>query len=344
MAISAYVGVPGSGKSYEVVRSVIIPAIAAGRRVVSNVYGLNPDLIYQYVEKNHSPQNVGTLIPVSNDECIKEDFFPYKDSTNSFCQPGDLICLDEVWRIWDGDKAIPANHKSFIAEHRHFTDSETGITCDLVVINQSVANLPRFIKDRVETTYKMSKLKSLGLYSRYRIDVYTGIKLFKSNLVTNYFEKYDKSIFPLYQSYDGNGREQVVDKRQSLLKSKKLWFIISSVIILFTASFYFTYSFFTSDSSESEPAGKKQIEAKTKKTSPATEVVSRPVQPVKLAISKTWRLTGQISTSTHAYAVLRDVEGNQRLEPLSGFTQKGILMSGIIDGEIVNYWSGDRLK
>ena len=40
MAISAYVGLPGHGKSYEVVKSVIIPAIASGRRVVSNIYGL----------------------------------------------------------------------------------------------------------------------------------------------------------------------------------------------------------------------------------------------------------------------------------------------------------------
>ncbi|MEI7352942.1 zonular occludens toxin domain-containing protein, partial [Pectobacterium parmentieri] len=47
MAISAYVGVPGSGKSFEVVRSVIIPAVAQGRRVVSNVYGLNPEKIYE---------------------------------------------------------------------------------------------------------------------------------------------------------------------------------------------------------------------------------------------------------------------------------------------------------
>ena len=43
MAISAYVGVPGSGKSYEVVKSVILPAIATGRRVVSNVYGLDKE-------------------------------------------------------------------------------------------------------------------------------------------------------------------------------------------------------------------------------------------------------------------------------------------------------------
>ncbi|ENT7525242.1 TPA: zonular occludens toxin domain-containing protein, partial [Escherichia coli] len=48
MAISAYVGVPGSGKTYEVVCNVIIPAVSSGRRVVTNIYGLNADKIYDY--------------------------------------------------------------------------------------------------------------------------------------------------------------------------------------------------------------------------------------------------------------------------------------------------------
>ncbi|EGJ3415938.1 hypothetical protein IHC78_002873 [Salmonella enterica subsp. houtenae] len=36
MAISAYIGIPGSGKSYEAVCNVIIPAFTSGRRVVTN--------------------------------------------------------------------------------------------------------------------------------------------------------------------------------------------------------------------------------------------------------------------------------------------------------------------
>ncbi|EMM4345854.1 hypothetical protein WAD65_004872, partial [Escherichia coli] len=52
MAITAYIGVPGSGKSYEVVKSVIIPAVASGRRIVSNIYGLNYEAIVQYCYKN----------------------------------------------------------------------------------------------------------------------------------------------------------------------------------------------------------------------------------------------------------------------------------------------------
>lgn len=100
-------------------------------------------------------------------------------------------------------------------------------------MNQSVANLPRFIKDRVETTYRMSKHVALGLHNRYRVDVFTGIKLFKSNLTNSYQNKYDKAIFPLYKSHEnGQGRELVTDKRQNIFSSKMLWFKAAGLLIL----------------------------------------------------------------------------------------------------------------
>jgi zona occludens toxin len=37
MAIKVYVGLMGSGKSYEVVSNVIVPALGRGRRVISNI-------------------------------------------------------------------------------------------------------------------------------------------------------------------------------------------------------------------------------------------------------------------------------------------------------------------
>lgn len=103
MAISAYVGVPGSGKSFEVVRSVIIPAVAQGRRVVSNIYGLNAEKIYDYVRDNYKNAEIGEVLLVTNEQVQDENFFPYKnsdlDGVKTYCQPGDLICVDEAWRI-----------------------------------------------------------------------------------------------------------------------------------------------------------------------------------------------------------------------------------------------------
>ncbi|HAD5775468.1 TPA_asm: type II secretion system protein GspD [Salmonella enterica subsp. enterica serovar Typhi str. CT18] len=145
MAISAYIGIPGSGKSYEAVCNVIIPAFTSGRRVVTNIYGLQKDKITE-----RYPDATGEIIVVDNDDVLKADFFPFKGGEGSFCQFGDLIVIDEAWRIFGSDKDMTAEKKSFIAEHRHFTHPETGISCDLVIVNQSLSNIARFLKDKLD--------------------------------------------------------------------------------------------------------------------------------------------------------------------------------------------------
>lgn len=339
MAISAYVGIPGSGKSYEVVVSVIIPACLAGRRIVTNIYGISPEKIYDYcvARKKADRDSLGDISLVTNEQVKEPLFFPYKTesgiSEDSLCQPGDLICIDESWRIWENDKDIHANHRSFIAEHRHFASEESGITCDMVVMNQSVANLPRFIKDRIETTYRMSKLVSLGLTSRYRVDVFTGIKLFKNNLTTNYQCKYDKAIFPLYKSYEnGQGKETVVDKRQNALNSRKLWFMVSGLIILTIASVSYLVWFFAHDKRPVPAAVPDNPVSFTPPLAAAT--------PPKADVSTTWRISGRLRRDGQSWVILSNVDGRVRVEPSSLFSFDGLMMTGDIDGQKVTVYSG----
>ncbi|APC14207.1 hypothetical protein BLL42_00010 [Pseudomonas frederiksbergensis] len=51
MPINAYTGLMGSGKSFECVVSVIVPAVAKGRRVVTNVDGIDSDAIRAYINE-----------------------------------------------------------------------------------------------------------------------------------------------------------------------------------------------------------------------------------------------------------------------------------------------------
>lgn len=299
MAISAYVGVPGSGKSYEVVSNVIIPAFMKGRRVVTNLYGISQDKITAYclAHRKADADSLGEIVYVDNEQVMDDNFFPYMENDalaeNTFCRSGDLICLDEIWRIWENDKKIPKNHQSFIAEHRHF-DGENGITCDLVVLNQAVSGLPRFIKDRVGSTFRMTKLTALGLRSRYRVDVYTGIKLFKSNKVSAYQCKYDKKIFPLYQSHvNGQGVEQVVDKRQNVFSSPKVILMLCAFPILLLISLSFLYQFFTRFDTKNEvDVLEEQIALQRINQTPNKNLISPSIPtPAPPSISEQWRIT-----------------------------------------------------
>lgn len=342
MAITAYIGVPGSGKSYEVVKSVIIPALIRGRRVVTNIYGLKIDDIYSYCKKKSKKSEIGSLISVSNDQCKDSEFLPYKDSSGTFCVAGDLVVLDEVWRFWEKDADIHANHRSFVAEHRHFADEKTKFTCDLVVINQAIVNIPRFIKDRIESTFRMNKLKSLGMTNRYRVDVFNGVKTFKNNLSTQSFSKYEKEIYSLYASHETEGAvEDNVDDRRNIFKNKFFiggavlmlvcfWLSISSLISLFSKG----------ENKESIPVSNDaNQEEKGRNPKSLPKFAPQHVKPPEL--STKWRVKGSYKTKDGAFVILVS-DSATRLEPMSNFSFSGSLISGVIDGELVTTYSGDN--
>lgn len=90
MATNVYSGLNGSGKSYEAVLSVIVPNIRDGRRVVTNVKGLEPEKIVDYIIK-HNPESdsskFGEVIMVDDSDIFKPNFFPLDDTPLDFAVP-----------------------------------------------------------------------------------------------------------------------------------------------------------------------------------------------------------------------------------------------------------------
>lgn len=371
MAISAYVGIPGSGKSYEVVLSVILENYIKGRRIVTNIEGISDDKVRDYclIKKGAKEEDLGSLIKVTDEDCQRDDFFPYKGSYGStICKAGDLICIDEVWRIFPTNE-IKENHRSFIAEHRHFTDEITGVCCDLVVINQSVSGIPRFIKDRIETTFVMSRLVALGFKKRYRVNVYVGVKCNKQGLVAQYQNKFNDEIFKLYKSFDGvNGKQTVIDDRQNFFKSGTFRLMMIFIILAFGYSYYSLKDFISPKKQDSEQVQEaeevKEIENKEdlKSNNTAINKVNEStnnddfggfgdiyrsmkakdelVRNNKELLSKNWRITGELVKDGRLFVVLIDRKNNLRLEPRSLFENEGRSLKGVIGGEVVSYYSG----
>lgn len=371
MAISAYVGIPGSGKSYEVVLSVILENYIKGRRIVTNIEGISDDKVRDYclTKKGAKEEDLGSLVKVTDEDCQRDDFFPYKGSYGStICKAGDLICIDEVWRIFPTNE-IKENHRSFIAEHRHFTDEITGVCCDLVVINQSVSGIPRFIKDRIETTFVMSRLVALGFKKRYRVNVYVGVKCNKQGLVAQYQNKFNDEIFKLYKSFDGvNGKQTVIDDRQNFFKSGTFRLMMIFIILAFGYSYYSLKDFISPKKQESEQVqeaeGVKEIENK-EDVKPNNTAVNKANESVnnddfggfgdiyrsmkakdelvrnnKELLSKNWRITGELVKDGRLFVVLIDRKNNLRLESRNLFENEGRSLKGVIGGEVVSYYSG----
>lgn len=340
MPINAYTGLMGSGKSFECVRSVIIAAVAKGRRVVTNVDGIDSDAIRAYVHEKQgiALDRLGEVVHCSNDDVFRPDFLPHGTDVDTFCQPGDLICIDEAWRFWGTDSKICTEHRIFFREHRHYVHEQTKVSCDLVLMVQDIGDLHRILKTVVELSFRTTKIKSLGLNRTYRVEMWEGWKQTSKARVSVQVKKYDPAIFPLYSSYTGGqGKELQVDDRQNILKNPKLWLFAVLLLVGGGFSVWGVVHFFNRDLGQSanavQPAPSASASAR-----PAGS--SAPVPPSTPSFSSSWRIAGHIVADGERLVVLIGPDNVIRYEHPSNFTNSGRVMVGELDGQRVSTFSG----
>lgn len=342
MPINCYVGLMGSGKSFECVRSVIVPAILKGRNVVTNVDGINGDLIREYCINQFEADSdkLGLVRHCKNDDVAKADFLPHGTDAETFVKSGEMVCIDEAWRFWGVGKKILDQHAIFFREHRHYVDPDTKVSCDLVLMVQDINDIHRMLKYVVEITFKTTKIKSLGLNKTYRVEMWEGYKLTNSARLSVEVKKYDPKIFPLYSSYTGGkGVELQVDKRQNVLASKKLWMLIIGFFIFGSTGVYFTWRIFNgglSTKSDSEFSDKSTTKLQANEKSAQKPVLS------ESDYSEKWRYVGQFKNRDGIImAVVSDQSGRVRIESPSVFTGAGHIAVGEVDHKKVTIWTGE---
>jgi zona occludens toxin len=339
MPINAYTGLMGSGKSYECVSSVIVPAIKSGRRVVTNVDGIASDAIRAYCQEKWSiePDKLGHVVHCQNDDVGKASFLPYGEDVDTFCKPGDIICIDEAWRFWGTDCKLLPEHKTFFREHRHYVHPETKVSCDLVLMVQDIGDLHRTLKVVVEVTFKTTKIKTLGWDKTYRVEMWEGYKLAQRSRVSVENKQYQKEVFPLYSSYQGGaGKEMRVDARQNILRSPKLWLVGLLVICAFGFGLHTILGFFNGSKFTGQKSGDAKVSTQAVRPM-AGQAAGLPAAP---DVSDLWRVSGSFQVGSTAYVVLVNDAGSVRVEHPSAFQGAGLATVGQIDGQRVMYWSG----
>lgn len=331
MPINAFGGTPGSGKTYGVMEHVIIPAVAQGRFILTNVEGLNIDQIYLYVcEKFYK----GKIICLGHIRCCdradpeKDDFFPDESALDKPMPPpdpesvlvngGDLVVIDEATRYWaQGDK-VKRRHSYFFREHRHFSN-EVGHTCDLVVIDPDLSLLARALKGKVEMASVTHKPKTIGL-NRYVVNIYRGCRLTGKPVQILGPYAFDKKIYSLYKSYSHDkAKEQSIDSRQNVFKNPRTWIVFALVFSVGAFSYW------------SAPSWMKGKPASV--SSPPSSVV--PVAP-SVDIRDALRISGEVVLNGERWIVLTDGSGKLRLESPASFTGRGVFMVGNVQGHTVN--------
>ncbi|MCE3261586.1 MAG: hypothetical protein K0R43_665 [Pseudoduganella sp.] len=353
MPINVYTGLMRSGKSYEVVSEVIVPAIRAGRRVVTNVDGISQEKIHEYLRAKYPDDDhskYGTVVHVTNAQVFLDEFFPYYDDakdahTDTVVQPGDLVAIDEAWRFWGDKMKIKKNHQSFFLEHGHFTHPETLVACDLVLMIQDMGTLNRFLKNVVAFSFRTHKKVALGMNNTYSLNMWEGNKMVKANQIGNWTRTYRKEIFPLYSSFKGGAQGVLVnaDKRQNILTNKKLWGLLALLIVGGGVCFYNAWKFF--HPAEAIRPGKGAAGAQAAQTKAGLGVpMSNQPRSIAPVFSDMWRVTGAYFAFGREWVVLTNAAGAVRLESPSNFSNAGLAQVGNVDGAKVTSWSGAAPK
>lgn len=351
MPINAYTGLPGSGKSYEVVSSVIIKAVAEGRRVVTNVDGIDGEAIRAYIHEKQgaSFDALGSVVHVTNEQVEAKNFLPHEQKCvngdnvysdeHSLVKGGDLVCVDEAWRFWGTGNKILREHAVFFREHRHYVHPITKVSCDLVLMVQDIGDLHRVLKVVVELSFKTTKIKSLGLHKTYKVEMWEGYKQSAKGRAAVQTKKYSSEIFPLYSSYSGGaGKEIIVDGRQNMLANPWILVLALTVVIGLPLAAYYVASYFG-------VFGKKVPVAEAVAPVAAPVVVAVPAAPVAAApppMSSEWRIVGVVRRDGLTLVALKGSAFRVRYESPSLFSfMEGRPVVGTVDGQRVTTFSGE---
>lgn len=336
MSITSYTGNPGAGKTYEVVKNVIIPAIKESRRVVTNIDGIDPQKVLAYVEDRFGPCN-GEIVLCKDEDITSDCFYPAnQDDSFSFVRPGDLVVIDEAQNYYRTGKRLSDYECRFFREHRHFCDAE-GRGCDIVLISQRFVDIQPFVRGVIELCFVMRQLKVLSLPNHYTVTVYEGDLRHKISGPS--IRKYQKEIFDLYRSFALSGGMQAkVDRRQSVVTPKNIILLSGLMLFLFWSLIKSVALF----STEKSPFLLKKTQASVAVSSGDASVP----QPVKRpdGYSHRWRILGTVGVGTSRFVVVGDKDGMIMFEHPQNFSGYGSRMTGKIDGETVTKFTGEFEK
>ena len=190
-------GVPRAGKSYDAVKSHILPALKKGRRVFARLNGLDHDRIADHLKLPR--EQVRDLLTLVETKDVVEVFQCFKDETGKWCIPDQfknaLIVIDEVHEFYVNErKPLAPGVENFWA----LLGQNGG---DAVILTQWINRLHAAVKARIEKKNSFQKLSAVGMEGKYLVTYYQTVAAGKFEKVGNKTESYDPAIFPLYHGY-----------------------------------------------------------------------------------------------------------------------------------------------
>lgn len=228
-----YCGLPGAGKSHEMVRTEVVPALKAGRLIVTNlplrlerlaeVYPEAWSLVRVVQRKPGGPYPFATIEDYTDHAAWRHPEHP---------EMGPVYIIDEAAKSLPpaGSGIVAQQIKEFFKEHRHYG-------AKMVIGAQQFEDVEKSIRMLSEYVYAMKALGFLGLKSHYWRRTYFGPVAPSKGKNPDKIErrKYEKTVFELYQSHMHGGG--VVEERR-----EKPWFMRKRYAVILAVVAYFVWS------------------------------------------------------------------------------------------------------
>ena len=193
-----YYGKIGGGKTYLAMFQEIIPALRSGRKVVTNIDGVDVNALRNYVGRDIEIRIIKSHEWYKRNLWVKHEDDDSEDGRyilSPMMTENTLYVIDEVHDIWNSRKFKDSQEGflTLLSYNRHF-----GI--DLVFITQNVGLCEVNITRTANESYQV---KNLGFLSRWTMKKYVVNRRQTpkdKEVVSQYTGTYDKSIFSLYRS------------------------------------------------------------------------------------------------------------------------------------------------
>lgn len=223
-------GPPGAGKSYEAVAYYVVPALAAGRHVVTNL----PLNIAAFEQLDPTYADLIHLVHITPDNLkpfsTVADYERFQQMHNAQGL-GVYYVIDEAHiAVPAGNKNTPEDVRIWYGMHRHFA-------ADILLLTQSTRKINKEITDMVRNHIQLRKNEVLGAlgkgrYRRFLREGVNGPLVGKGNNI-----KYDKKFYPLYQTHTGKAGKEAGSNEKSIFSHWIFRYAIPACVLLLIWAF-----------------------------------------------------------------------------------------------------------
>src|SRR5579883_1728685 len=244
-------GVPGSGKSYDALKSHIIPALQKGRKVYVRLNGAEEqskrDALANYLGMSRDQLDELYIHVPTNDVT---DFFRAEQTAGEWMPPekfqNALVVIDEAHQFYVGGTRdpLPQAVEEFFAMARH-----RGI--DVLLMSQFYKRIHTALRYRIERKTTFQKLSALGKLgeSRYVATNWQTVAPDRYEKTGSETLSYDPKIFPCYRGVTSAEVQTEVYSggRMSVWKNIGKYALVMIPLGIFAV--YYLIGFFSGDKS-----------------------------------------------------------------------------------------------